>query len=216
MKRIAVILSGCGFMDGSEIHEAVLTLLAIRRAGAQYQCFAPDIEQPKVIDHVSHQKISETRRVLSEAGRIARGEIKALATAQAADYDALILPGGFGAALTLCDFAEKGADCSVLPDVAKLVQAMATAAKPVGFICIAPVMIAKLYGPGVKMTIGNDTHTAKTLTDMGNQHIECPVDDCVIDTQHKVVSTPAYMLGPDIASVAVGIDKLVAAVLALA
>lgn len=217
MKKIAVILSGCGVFDGSEIHESVLTLLALSRSGVEYQCLAPNIAQRRVVNHLTGEEVSnETRNVLVEAARIARGKITDIANANPDDFDAMILPGGFGAATNLCDFALSGASCQVEPSVLKFTQTMAKAKKVAGFICIAPSLIAKIYGSGIKMTIGNDPDTIKTLAAMGNQHIECTVDSCIVDNDYKVVSTPAYMLGNNIAEVAQGIEKLVAEVLKLA
>ena len=217
MKKVAVMLSGCGVFDGSEIQESVLTLLALSRAGAQYQCLAPDVIQQRVINHYSgKQEASETRNVLVEAARIARGDILDVAEADPADYDALIFPGGFGVVTTLCDFAMAGPDCHIEPAVLKFAQAMAEAKKAVGFICIAPAMIASIYGSGIKVTIGNDPATIEILTAMGNEHIECTVSDYVVDNGHKVVTTPAYMLGKSVADVADGINKLVLKVLELA
>ncbi|CAM4389538.1 MAG: Glyoxalase ElbB [Legionellaceae bacterium] len=216
MKKVAVILSGCGVYDGSEIHESVLTLLALSQANAEYQCLAPDILQQRVINHfVGHQEPAETRNVLVESARIARGDILSTAEAEPSDYHALIFPGGFGAAINLCDYAIKGPSCVVEPSVLKFAEAIALAKKPIGFICISPALIAKIYGPGVKMTIGNDKETMETLTSMGNNPIECSVTECVIDKTHKVVSTPAYMLGKSIAQVNNGISQLVKAVLAM-
>lgn len=217
MKKIAVILSGCGVFDGSEIHESVLTLLALSQAGAEYQCLAPDILQQRVINHYTgKQEVADTRYVLVEAARIARGDILNVAEADPGSYDALIFPGGFGAATNLCDFAVSGPNCKVEPSVLKFAQAIAAAKKPIGFICIAPAMIARIYGRGIKMTIGNDPETIATLAAMGNQHIECSVSDYVVDNEHKVVTTPAYMLGKSVAEVAEGIHKLVTKVLELA
>lgn len=216
MKKVAVLLSGCGVFDGSEIQESVLTLLALSRAGVEYQCLAPDILQKRVINHFTgKQELEESRNVLVEAARIARGDIISVAEADPGDYAALIFPGGFGAATNLCDFAVSGPDCQLEPNVLKFAMAMATAKKPIGFICIAPAMIAKIYGRGVNMTIGNDADTIETLTVMGNQHIECTVTECVIDRKYKVVTTPAYMLGKSVAEVAEGIHKLVTKVLEL-
>lgn len=215
MKKVAVILSGCGQYDGSEIHESVLTLLALDRAGAQACCLAPDIVQQRVVNHFDGKASSEQRRVLVEAARIARGSIQALEHANAADYDAAILPGGYGAALNLSDFAVQGADCAVHSSVTHFVQALAKAGKPVGFICIAPTMISKLYGPGVKHTIGTDQATANAITQMGGVHEVCTADHCCVDTVHKVVSTPAYMLAKSIREASTGIEALVEALLKL-
>ncbi|MCS5709671.1 isoprenoid biosynthesis glyoxalase ElbB [Candidatus Berkiella cookevillensis] len=215
MKKIAVVLSGCGVMDGSEIGEAILTLLAIDKAGAQYQCFAPNIDQVHVINHLTQTEMPEKRNVLVEAARIARGEIKDLKEITASDFDAVIFPGGFGAAKNLCDFAFEGTHCHVNEGVSQLVAAMHAAQKPVGFICIAPAMIPKLYPTQTKLTIGTDKPTADKLSAMGGQHIACPVTDIVVDKTHKVVSTPAYMLANRISEAQLGIEKLVTEILAM-
>ncbi|MFA6041031.1 MAG: isoprenoid biosynthesis glyoxalase ElbB [Methylophilus sp.] len=194
MKKIAVILSGCGRDDGSEIHESVLTLLALDKAGVRYQCLAPNINQQRVMNHYTNEASPEIRNVLVESARIARGEIKPLEEANPDDYDAAILPGGFGTALNLSNFATQGAECEVIPSVKRFIQGLAKAGKPVGFICIAPVMVSNIYGPGVKHTIGCDAATADLINAMGGLHQNCFVEDCVVDSQHKVVSTPAYML----------------------
>lgn len=216
MKRVAVILSGCGVYDGAEIHESVLTLLALDKAGAQVQCFAPDRDQHHVINHLSGEPVKETRNVLVEAARIARGQITALSEADPADFDAAILPGGFGAAKNLSDFAFKGADCTVLPELVRFVRGMAEARKPVGFLCIAPALIPRLYGAGAQLTIGNDEATAAAITAMGGVHQTCPVSGIVVDAAHNIVSSPAYMLAGSIKEAAEGIDALVARVLELA
>ena len=216
--RVGVILSGCGFMDGAEIHESVLTLLALDRAGVETVCFAPDIEQTKVVNHLTGEDVGETRNVLVESARIARGEIADVKTADAATLDALILPGGFGAALNLCDFALKGPDAEVDADVAALVRAVHAAKKPIGAICIAPALIAKVLGQdgAPTLTIGNDEGTAGAIQACGAEHQECAVEDFVIDTERRIVTTPAYMLGPTIKHVAEGIERCVAEVLELA
>ncbi|MDT9635673.1 isoprenoid biosynthesis glyoxalase ElbB [Pseudomonas marginalis] len=214
-KKIAVILSGCGVYDGAEIHESVITLLRLDQRGAQVQCFAPDIAQLHVINHLTGEEMPESRNVLVESARIARGEIKDIRDANADEFDALIVPGGFGAAKNLSNFAVEGAGCSVNPHVLELAEAFAEAGKPVGLICISPALAAKIYGPGVTCTIGNDTDTAAALDKMGATHQECSVEDIVEDTARKLVSTPAYMLGKSISEVASGINKLVDRVLEL-
>ena len=214
--KVAVILSGCGVYDGAEIYESVLTLLALEQEGCHYQCFAPNITQAHVINHLTGEVMPETRNVLVEAARIVRGNIHDLSTANAAEFDALILPGGYGAAKNLSDFAFKGAECSVQPDVLAFCKAMVAQNKPLGFICIAPAIIPHVYGEGAKVTIGTDTGTAAAIEQMGGQHVSCPVDDCVIDEARKVVSTLAYMLAGNIAEAASGISKLVKAVVRLA
>ncbi len=216
MARVGVILSGCGYLDGAEIHESVLTLLALDRAGAEAVCFAPDIPQRKVVNHLTGEETGESRNVLVEAARIARGQITDVAQADAASLDALILPGGYGAALNLCDFAVKGPDCTVDPGVARLIREVHAQGKPIGAICIAPALIAKVLGDeGVEVTIGNDASTAEALERMGARHSACPVEEFVVDRERKVVTTPAYMLGPGVKDVAAGIERCVQEVLAL-
>ncbi|MGY0160100.1 isoprenoid biosynthesis glyoxalase ElbB [Edwardsiella tarda] len=213
MKRVGVVLSGCGVFDGSEIHEAVLTLLALSRAGAQAVCLAPDREQTQVIDHRSGEAVAERRNMLAEAARIARGEVTPLAQGDASQLDALIVPGGFGAAKNLSSLASDGAACWVDSDLQRLVRELHQAGKPLGFICIAPALLPKLLGAPVRVTIGNDTGTIAAIEAMGGQHVACPVDEIVVDTAQRVVTTPAYMLAGSITEAAQGIDKLVAQVL---
>ncbi|GAB3386213.1 isoprenoid biosynthesis glyoxalase ElbB [Azotobacter armeniacus] len=215
-KKVAVILSGCGVYDGSEIYESVLTLLRLDQRGARVQCFAPNIPQLQVIDHYRGEEMQESRNVLVEAARLARGNIKDVREGKVEDFDALILPGGFGAAKNLSDFAVSGANCTVQPDVLAFAQAFAQASKPIGLICIAPALAAKIYGPGVVCTIGTDPDTAAALTRMGAQHEACAVDEIVVDPQRKLVTTPAYMLAKSIGESASGINKLVDRVLELA
>ncbi|MDM8548701.1 isoprenoid biosynthesis glyoxalase ElbB [Desulfobacterales bacterium HSG2] len=208
-KKIGVILSGCGVFDGAEIHESVLTLLALDRAGAEIVCMAPDTEF-QVVNHLTQKATDEKRNVLVESARIARGEIRNLADVTASDLDALIIPGGFGAAKNLSDFAVKGPDAAVHPDVERILQEMATSGKPVGAICIAPATLTKaLSDKKPQVTIGNDTGTAAAIESMGGKHKNCTVDMIHVDEQNSIVTTPAYMLGPGIKDVAVGIEKLV-------
>lgn len=216
MARVGVVLSGCGYLDGAAIQEAVFTLLALDRAGAEVRCFAPDVDQLKVVNHLTGEETQERRNVLVESARIARGDIADVAQANAADLDALILPGGFGAALNLCDFAVRGPDCTVHPDVARLVQAVHAAGKPIGAICIAPALIAKVLGDRVTVTIGTDAGVGQAIEAMGATHEACPVERFVVDRERKVVTTPAYMLGPGPKDVAAGIEGCVAEVLAMA
>jgi enhancing lycopene biosynthesis protein 2 len=221
MAKVGVVLSGCGVYDGAEIHESVCTILALDRAKAEIRFMAPDINQMHVIDHVKGEPVEgEARNVRIESGRIARGDVTNIAEAKAADLDALIFPGGFGAAKNLCDFAVKGADCTVNPDVSRLVMDMYKAGKPVAFLCIAPAMAAKIFGDagvkGVKLTIGNDKDTAGAIKAMGAEHVVCDVRDCVVDADHKIVTTPAYMLAQSISEAADGIDKAIKKLLDLA
>ena len=215
-KKIGVVLSGCGVRDGSEIHEAVLTLLAIDRNGAEAVCMAPDLEVPEV-NHLAMQETGVKRNVLVESARIARGNIRNIKDVKAAELDAVIFPGGFGAAKNLCDFAAKGAAATVQPDVARLVRDMAKAKKPIGAICIAPALIAAILGKeyAPSLTIGNDAGTAAAINQTGSKHVECPVTEFVVDRENKVVSTPAYMLATSISETAEGIEKAVKAVLDL-
>jgi enhancing lycopene biosynthesis protein 2 len=217
-KRVGVVLSGCGYLDGSEIHEATLTLLALDRKGAQVTALAPFIDQTNVVDHLaSHAVAGERRSVAVESARLTRGAITDLATATAADFDALIFPGGFGAAKNLSTFAADGKSMKVNPEVERLVMQMRAAGKPMGFICIAPVIAAKVLGAEhPTLTIGDDPGTRAALEALGAVHQQCKVDEIAVDPKLKLVSTPAYMLGPSIASVASGIDKLVSAVLEMA
>ncbi|MBT2296929.1 isoprenoid biosynthesis glyoxalase ElbB [Pseudomonas fluorescens] len=214
-KKVAVILSGCGVYDGAEIHESVITLLRLDQRGAQVQCFAPDIAQLQVINHLTGEQMPESRNVLVESARIARGNVKDLREANVEDFDALIVPGGFGAAKNLSNFAVEGAGCTVQPQVLALTEAFAEAGKPVGLICISPALAAKIYGPGVICTIGTDADTAAAVTKMGGIHEDCAVTDIVEDTARKLVSTPAYMLAQNISEAASGINKLVDRVLEL-
>ncbi|MBA1273175.1 isoprenoid biosynthesis glyoxalase ElbB [Stutzerimonas azotifigens] len=213
-KKVAVILSGCGVYDGSEIYESVATLLRLDQRGAQVQCFAPNIAQMHVVNHLTGEEMPETRNVLVEAARLARGDIKDLREANADDFDALIVPGGFGAAKNLSDFAKNGAACSVLPDVLSVAQAFAKAGKPVGLICIAPAMAVQIFGPGVVCTLGHDDDpAAAAVREMGAEHKACEVTDIIEDSERKLVTTPAYMLAQSISDAASGIYKLVDRVL---
>jgi enhancing lycopene biosynthesis protein 2 len=216
MKKIGVVLSGCGVRDGSEIHEAVLTLLSIDRAGCEAVCMAPNIEFP-VTDHLTMQDAGENRNVLVESARIARGKIRDIKEVKAADLDAVIFPGGFGAAKNLCDFAVKGAAASVNTEVSRLLQEMVAAKKPIGAICIAPALVSAVLGkdPGPTLTIGNDAGTAAEIEKTGAKHQDCPVTEFVVDAKNKIVSTPAYMLATRVSEVAEGIDKCVREVVKL-
>jgi enhancing lycopene biosynthesis protein 2 len=216
MAKVAVILSGCGVFDGSEIHEAVLTLLALDREGIDYQCLAPNTEFA-VINHLTHKPTGEKRNVLEESARIARGKVEDLAAASADDYDAVFLPGGFGAAKNLCTYAQKQAACEVDPAVRKFLLAMHRAGKPIGAICIAPVILARVFGTNgsPRLTIGTDPKTANHIEEMGAEHISSPVDDVCVDVENRMVTTPAYMLAEGIYEAARGIDRLVGEVMRL-
>ncbi len=218
MKKVAVILSGCGVFDGAEIHESVLTLLALDRANAKVTCAAPDVPQHHVVNHLTQQPVpGEQRNVLVESARIVRGNIIPLSRLKAADVDAIILPGGFGAAKNLCSFALAGEDFTVHPEVAKVLQEAHKLGKPLGFVCIAPAVAAKLFGAEkLEFTIGNDAGTAQALQAAGGRHVNCAVHNVVVDRRLKIATTPAYMLANRITEAEAGINKLVQAVLEMA
>lgn len=211
MSKIAVVLSGCGVYDGAEINESVLTLLALEAENHEFQCFAPNIQQMHVVNHLTGEtEENETRNVLVEAARIARGNIKDLKDLSTDEYDAILFPGGFGAAKNLSNFATAGADLSIDPTVESVAKSFAAAGKPAGYMCIAPAMLAKIYGSGVQCTIGNADDVAGAIKTMGGEHITCDVNNIVVDEAKKVVTTPAYMLANRISEAASGINKLVA------
>ncbi|KAF0220504.1 MAG: isoprenoid biosynthesis protein with amidotransferase-like [Geobacteraceae bacterium] len=216
MKKIGVVLSGCGVYDGSEIHEAVFTLLAIDKNGAEAVCTAPDMELSEV-DHLSGEATGAKRNVLVESARIARGKIRNIKEVRADDLDAVVFPGGYGAAKNLCNFAEKGAEATIHPEVARLLRDMAAAGKPICAICIAPALIAATLGKAYKprVTIGTDAGTAAAINLTGSEHVECPVREFVVDRENKIVTTPAYMLAERISEAAEGIEKAVKAVIEL-
>lgn len=217
MSRVAVILSGAGVYDGSEIYETVLTLIALDKASAQVTCLAPD-KTFTVINHLTGEPSGEERNVLVESARIVRGKVSDLAKVDPSDFDAVILPGGFGAAKNLSTYATQGAQCDVDPTLRKFLTGMNRAGKPIGAICIAPVILAKALGMNgsPRLTIGTDPDTANHIESLGAEHISCPVDDVVIDAEQKIVTTPAYMLAHRIGEAAQGINKLVHEVMKLA
>ena len=208
MKKFAVVLSGCGVFDGAEIHEATLTLLAIAQQGASYEIFAPDIDQYHVINHLTHQEMAEKRNVLVESARIARGKIKPLSQFRVCDFDALIFPGGFGAAKNLSTVAFDGANASVNPEVESAVRAMHKDGKPIGALCIAPAVIARILGH-VEVTIGNDPGTAGAIEKMGGKHIKAGHGEVVVDQKNKVFTTPCYMLDATIVQIFQGATNVV-------
>lgn len=215
MKNIAVILSGCGVYDGSEIQEAVITLLAISQQGATYRCFAPNIAQHHVINHLTGEvSEGESRNVLVEAARIGRGDVEDLTELYEKEFDAIIFVGGFGAAKNLSSFALDNDNYRVNEQVLTAAKTFAKVEKPAGFMCIAPALLPLIYPAGVKGTIGKDNATAKLISAKGLIHIDCDVVDVVVDEAHKIVTTPAYMLAESISEAAVGINKLVKYVLA--
>jgi enhancing lycopene biosynthesis protein 2 len=216
MTKVAVVLAGCGVYDGAEVNEAVLTLLCLEQQGASYEMFAPDIQQMHVINHLTGEPAEgESRNVLVEAARIARGNIKDIKQASVGEFDALLVPGGFGAAKNLSNFAVAGAAMEVQPDFLQLAQAFHQAGKPIGLICIAPVMAAAICGEGARCTIGSDADTAAAINAMGGEHLECPVAEARVDKERKLVTTPAYMLAGRVSEAYAGINACVKEVLAL-
>ncbi len=214
MQKIAVVLSGNGVFDGAEIHEATLTLYAIAKRGAVYEIFAPDIPQHHVINHLTGEEMEESRNVLVESARIARGKIKALSEFSGREFDALMFPGGFGAAKNLSSFAFEGADCKVNPDVENAIKEMISLGKPVGALCISPVILAKILDD-VELTIGQDADTAEAIQKMGARHTETSHGEIIVDKKYKVVTTPCYMLDASIDQIGEGAENIVDAVLKL-
>lgn len=212
MKKFAVVLAGCGVQDGAEIHEAVLTLLAIKKHGADYELFAPDMDQHHVVDHTTGKEMSEKRNVLVESARIARGKIKPLSEFQARNFDVLVFPGGFGVAKNLCTYASDGSDCTVNHDVEKAVKDMVSLQKPIGAMCISPVVISKILG-NVEVTIGNDPETASDVMKMGATHKNTSHGEVITDKQRLVYTTPCYMLDANILQIELGTYNLIGCIM---
>jgi len=212
MKKFAIILSGSGVFDGAEIHETTMTMLAIMKNGGQYQIFAPDIPQHHVINHMNGEEMNEQRNVLIESARIARGDIKPMSEYNEADFDALIMPGGFGAAKNLSDFAVKGPECSVNKDVEKAIKDTVAAKKPLGAICISPAVVARVL-KGVEITIGQDQDTINGLEAMGARHKKTTHGEVIVDEKYNVFSTPCYMLDANILQIWDGAENIVKAML---
>ncbi len=218
MRKIAVVLSGCGVFDGAEIHESCAALLALHRAGAEAVICAPAGPQMHVMNHLAGEAAeSESRDILVESARIARGEITPLAELDPLSIDAVLLPGGFGAAKNLCDFATEGDSCTVHPEVNDFLLRAQGAGKPLGAMCIAPVVLARIFGADLKpqLTIGNDPTTADLVNRMGAVHVDCAADDIVVDAPNRIVTTPAYMVAGNIGEVFDGADKFVVKLLEL-
>ncbi len=216
MTNVAVILSGCGHQDGAEIREAVLSLLYLDQHGATVQCFAPDIAQTSVINHLTGEAKQESRNVMEEAARIARGNIKPLSQLNPDAFDALVIPGGFGAAKNLSDLALKGAGAEVLPDFTLAVQGFFEAGKPIGAICIAPAVVAAvLKDKGITLTIGEDKGVASVIEALGNYHKDAPTNGYVLDETHRIVSCSAYMREDALSDIAKGISQVIEQVMTL-
>ena len=213
MKKFAVLLAGCGVFDGSEIHEATLTMYSISKNGAEYEVFAPNIEQHHVLNYITGDELKEKRNVMVEAARLSRGAVNDLKDFNPDSYDALIIPGGFGVAKNLCTFAFEGPDCKVNPDVEKAIKAMNDKGKPIGAICISPVLLAKVIGENAELTIGQDQGTAEAIESMGGVHKTSDHGEVVIDEKNKLFSTPCYMLDANIAQIGEGTENIVKAML---
>jgi enhancing lycopene biosynthesis protein 2 len=214
-KRIGVLLAGCGVKDGSEIHEAALTLYFLDKQGAEVVCMAPNKDQLDVVNHLTGTATSEKRNVLVEAARIARGNILDVKNVKADDVDAIIIPGGFGSAKNLCTFAVDGPACHVDEDAARLLKELHRNKKPIGALCIAPALIARLFGSELapEITIGSDPGTASAMEKMGARHLNARVDEIIVDSRNKIVTTPCYMLAQSIKEVGAGAEKLVAKII---
>lgn len=218
-KRIGVLLCGCGHRDGSEVHEATLTLLSIDRAGATAVCFAPSGHQRFVRDHTDGKDADDVRDMLVESARISRGNIRDVAAVHSSDLDALIIPGGQGAGLNLSDYLAEGRECEVHPEVERLICEMSASKKPIGAICIAPATLGRVLeeaGVRATLTIGTDAKVASDIEAMGHRHVSCEASDCVVDQKNRVVTTPAYMTARSIGEVWAGVEKLVKAVVEMA
>ena len=214
MKKFALILSGCGVYDGSEIHEAVMALLAIDKCGCRVEIFAPDIKQHHVINHRTGKEMPEQRNVLIESARIARGRIRPLQELVASEFDGLVIPGGFGSAKNLSDYAFVGAKMRVLPEIEKVLREMHALNKPIGAMCISPVLLANVFGH-VELTIGHDEQTAVDMEQMGARHKQTHGSEVVIDADYKLVSTPCYMVNAGISQIAAGAEAMIAAMIKL-
>jgi enhancing lycopene biosynthesis protein 2 len=217
MKKIAVILSGCGVFDGAEIHEAVLTLLALEKAGAQAICAAPNVDQREVVDHITGKpQPDEFRNVYEESARIARGQIFKLSELKLSEIDALVFIGGFGVAKNLSSFASDGAEFDIDPMIRNLIEDAHEQGKPQGFMCIAPVLAAAVLGSKkVQLTVGNNPEVAAKLESRGASLCPCAVDAVVVDSTNRIISTPAYMDAKNLLQVEAGINNLVKALIKL-
>lgn len=212
MKKIAIILSGCGVFDGSEIHEATLTMLAITKQQASYTCYAPNINQHHVINHITGKEMDQQRNVLIESSRIARGKILDLKKLDPNNFDAVVFPGGFGVAKNLSNFAFKGNNCNVNSEIESVVKDFWKAKKPIGALCISPAIIAKIL-PNLIVTIGNDKNTITEIEKMGTKHQVTNHGEITIDTDNKIVTSPCYMLDANILQIEQGINNLITKIL---
>lgn len=211
--KIAVILSGCGFLDGSEIHESVFTLLAIDKYGGEADIYAPDVEQAKVVNHITKEPMDEVRNVLVEAGRIARGKIQPLDALDVDKVDAIIMPGGFGAAINLSDLAEKGKDATAISPLKKVLTEALAMQKPIGAICIAPAILVAAVSDAISPTVTLGKDQDKLIEGLGGVQQDCLTEEFVVDEAHKIASCPAYMQPDRLTHIAKGIDQVVGQVI---
>lgn len=211
-KKIAIVLSGCGVYDGAEIHETTLSMYAIARNGAEYEIFAPDVEQHHVINHLTGDEMDEKRNVLIESARIARGNIQSLDKFKAKDFDAILFPGGFGAAKNLSTWAFDGLDASINKEVERSIKEMAEAGKPIAALCISPVLLGKIFGD-LELTIGQDKATIEALEKLGVEHKKTDHGEVVVDEKYKVITTPCYMLDGTIDQIGLGAENVVKKIL---
>jgi enhancing lycopene biosynthesis protein 2 len=212
MKKFAVILNGCGHLDGSEIHESVMTLLAIDRQECSYTIFAPDMPQYHVMNHLTRQPMEGERNMMVEAARIARGNIREISEYRPADFDALVIPGGFGVAKNLFTYAIDGVNAKVLDSVRKAIVDTHNARKPIGALCISPVLVTKVLGD-ITVTVGSDPGTIADVEKMGASHVNTNITEVISDKQNLIFTTPCYMLDATIADIADSAENLISTML---
>lgn len=220
MKKICVILSGCGVFDGTEIQEAVLTLLYLDRAGVEVSCYAPDIFQQDVVDHITMEAVAEERRnVLVESARIVRGQVKSLLDLNIDDFDALVMPGGVGTEKNLCAPTDDGAGRAIDPEVARVIREAHASGKVIGAMCNTPLLVAQALrdtDSNPTLTVGTDEQVIAALAAFNAQPLQAEANEVVVDQKNRIVSTPAFMLAEDISQLSYGIKKLVTEVLEMA
>ncbi len=216
--KIAVLLSGCGVYDGAEIHESVLTLLALDKLGAEVICTAPNLSQHHVVNHLDGSEQAETRNVLVEAARIARGNIKALNELDLAEIDAVVMPGGFGVAKNFSQWAFQGPDGDIAEEIKQFIVSVVKAKKPLAALCMSPAVVAKALqdsGVSVSLTVGttaaDSPYDIQAISDglqaTGAHAVMAPVNEIVVDKTHRIISSPCYMMSASIAQVQQGIEQ---------
>ena len=210
MKKTAIILSGCGQVDGSETHETILTILALEQHNLDWEGLAPSGLQTEVYDHYTNTKENiSPSSMITEAARLVRGNITIINAVNASDYAAVIIPGGAGVIKNLSNYSTAGINFTIHPELLAFMATIVRLQIPAGFICIAPILIPKLYGNKPKLTIGSNVELAAKIVQIGGEHCDCLANDIVIDHAQKIVSTPANMVAKNIVEVYHGIYKLV-------